>query len=368
MTQSEVEHVGLLLKKARESLGLSINDIAVATKINPRILKALEDGQRELLPAKSFARGFIRTYATYLKIDPKPILDGYEESIGADVKKAVATDAPINETVQTSDIKAAPLKKQNSSFSQPSSSSKILLISSILFLVVLIIGIKKVVDKYAHERAVENVVAVLPTASPLPSPAASDANGALAVAPGAPEAGGTNVTEEGGDDDTEAATPKDATVVKDAAAPAVTATPISSPPAALAAPSPSPSAVLKVADIAAKKTDAGPAPKPSATPSPKPSAKPTEVAKAADATTAPTKVYKTQEVIVEALDTVDITIQIDNDPAKTVKLTPESIHTIKAKSQIDLEIADGGMVNLIYNGHERGVPGVLGKPVKIKFP
>ena len=82
---------------------------------------------------------------------------------------------------------------------------------------------------------------------------------------------------------------------------------------------------------------------------------------------APAAAGTPQEVILEALDTVEVTAVIDGVSQK-IKLSPEAVHTIKAKTSIRLDIADGGMVNIIHNGRDRGVPGDLGKPTQVKYP
>ena len=65
-------------KEAREKQGLSINDVATATKINPGVLKALEEGRLDDLPPRTFTRGFVRSYAQYLKIDPSPVIKAFD--------------------------------------------------------------------------------------------------------------------------------------------------------------------------------------------------------------------------------------------------------------------------------------------------
>jgi cytoskeleton protein RodZ len=68
---------------------LSIEQVASDTRISARFIQALEDEQFDELPAPVYVRGFLRSYANYLKIDPQPLLDDlsrYEESDGYVVK------------------------------------------------------------------------------------------------------------------------------------------------------------------------------------------------------------------------------------------------------------------------------------------
>ncbi len=55
--------LGQFLKTEREKKGLSLHEIGMSLKINPKILKAIEDNDEPNLPAKTFLRGLIKSYA-----------------------------------------------------------------------------------------------------------------------------------------------------------------------------------------------------------------------------------------------------------------------------------------------------------------
>lgn len=64
---------------------LSIEQVAADTRISARFIQALEEEQFEVLPAPVYVRGFLRSYANYLKMDPQPLLEElsrYEEADG----------------------------------------------------------------------------------------------------------------------------------------------------------------------------------------------------------------------------------------------------------------------------------------------
>ncbi len=65
---------GTMLREAREAAGLSIEAIAQQLKLHPRQVKALEEGQFELLPGRTFVRGFLRNYARALNLDADQLL------------------------------------------------------------------------------------------------------------------------------------------------------------------------------------------------------------------------------------------------------------------------------------------------------
>lgn len=68
---------GQALRDAREDLGVSLAEAERETRINRRYLDALEKEDASAMPAAVYTRGFIRTYAQYLGLDPEGMLDLY---------------------------------------------------------------------------------------------------------------------------------------------------------------------------------------------------------------------------------------------------------------------------------------------------
>jgi cytoskeleton protein RodZ len=69
---------GASFLKAREALGLSLEDIAVETRISTRFLLAIESEEFERLPGGIFNRGFIRLYAQRVGLDAERAVADYE--------------------------------------------------------------------------------------------------------------------------------------------------------------------------------------------------------------------------------------------------------------------------------------------------
>jgi cytoskeletal protein RodZ len=69
--------IGEALRSAREAQGKSLDDAAVATRIRPTYLEALEREQFGELGGSVYAKGFLRSYAGYLGVDPAPLLEAY---------------------------------------------------------------------------------------------------------------------------------------------------------------------------------------------------------------------------------------------------------------------------------------------------
>lgn len=75
---------GALLKREREKKGLSHTQISQQTQLRPRFLEAIENEEWDLLPAPTFVKGFIRSYARVLGLDEERVVDLYREETGAD--------------------------------------------------------------------------------------------------------------------------------------------------------------------------------------------------------------------------------------------------------------------------------------------
>jgi cytoskeleton protein RodZ len=67
--------VGETLRNARLAQGLELVDVERVTKIRPRFLRAIEDEHWDVLPGRAYARGFLRTYAEFLDLDPDPLVE-----------------------------------------------------------------------------------------------------------------------------------------------------------------------------------------------------------------------------------------------------------------------------------------------------
>ena len=69
---------GASFKKAREFRGITLDQIAKETRISTRFLAAIEDEEFHLLPGGVFNRGFIRSFAERVGLDPDQAIADYE--------------------------------------------------------------------------------------------------------------------------------------------------------------------------------------------------------------------------------------------------------------------------------------------------
>src|SRR5664279_1076356 len=73
---------GERLRREREMRGISLDDIAEATKIGTRLLRALEEEHFDLLPGGIFNKGFVRAYAKYLGLNEDEAVADYLVAAG----------------------------------------------------------------------------------------------------------------------------------------------------------------------------------------------------------------------------------------------------------------------------------------------
>jgi cytoskeletal protein RodZ len=66
--------LGETLRRARQARGITLEDAERVTRIPRKYLEALEIENFGILPAPVYARGFLRSYSTYLGLDPKELL------------------------------------------------------------------------------------------------------------------------------------------------------------------------------------------------------------------------------------------------------------------------------------------------------
>jgi hypothetical protein len=66
--------VGQALAAKRGERGLPIEQVAASTRIRAEYLRALEADELDRLPAPVYARGYVRTYAVFLGLDPEALI------------------------------------------------------------------------------------------------------------------------------------------------------------------------------------------------------------------------------------------------------------------------------------------------------
>ena len=71
--------IGETLREARMRQRIDMSEVEAATKIRAKYLRALESEEFDLLPGPTFVKTFLRTYAEYLGLDPRLLVEEYKQ-------------------------------------------------------------------------------------------------------------------------------------------------------------------------------------------------------------------------------------------------------------------------------------------------
>lgn len=74
-----MKDIGEKLKEARESIGVSIEEVAEDLKLRPSQIENIENGNLEAFQDVFYLKYFIRDYAKYLGLDKDELIDEFNE-------------------------------------------------------------------------------------------------------------------------------------------------------------------------------------------------------------------------------------------------------------------------------------------------
>ena len=91
--------IGARLRDAREARGLTIDALSRSTRVQPKLLSAIERNDSVVLPPRPYGRGFVRAYASEVGLDPDGTVRDFFSQFGlADVARAAPPLQPSIET------------------------------------------------------------------------------------------------------------------------------------------------------------------------------------------------------------------------------------------------------------------------------
>lgn len=71
--------LGAELRAAREAVGMSLDDVAAATRVRASVIAAVEDDDFAVLGPDVYARGHLRTIATVVGLDGDDVVARYAD-------------------------------------------------------------------------------------------------------------------------------------------------------------------------------------------------------------------------------------------------------------------------------------------------
>lgn len=351
-----MKRTGEILKKERDARGLSLHEIGLSLKINSKILKAIEDGETNALPAKTFLRGFVQSYASYLKLNVDDVLKVFAEEMGSTRPQPLKPDSesivvhPETENPETANLTASETKgKTSKTFTlEESSTTKGLIFALIAVMLAGLITVTvKVIDRYQREAQVATVeVTPLEDTSPPAENSAMTATSSPLPAPSTSE----NPTSVVG--------------------PVALSTTI---PSTNVLPPPTPRPLVPANNsVEIKPVEPKPAVKPVEVKPPE--IKPAEDKVPVGTTKPPLSVEKPAppklkpvELIVEATEDVEIEYATGSGAKEKTSLMAGQIHTFRSDAGLKLRVSNGGSINVIVNGRDMGTPGEAGKPIRLNY-
>lgn len=107
----EPAECGRLLRRTREGLGLSVADIASELHLSKHQIQALEEDDWDRLPGVTYARGYLRSYARLINLDPEELLAG-RTTQELQISQAAARDAQEPEGTEPESAEAEPAPRR----------------------------------------------------------------------------------------------------------------------------------------------------------------------------------------------------------------------------------------------------------------
>ena len=307
-----MKELGSYLKSLREKKNMKLETAAKRTKIHINKLSAIEEGDRQALPAKVFTLGLVNSYYKELGADSQKLEDLCQQAF-----------AEPEATPQTQPTPAKPNKQEDESpltETQPVGwfqipmfvglTASLALIGVLIFLIVLVV---QKMNSYSEEETLSNVVVAENTTLESPSDAMETS------------------------DSTETKEPKESS----------SATKDSSQKPSSAKPSPA----------EAKESKA-------ITPAPSSSEEPARPSSTSDKEV----VVSDNKLSLKALEPVRVEVVWSDGFVQVMLLKSQESKTLVFSTPIKVRVNNGGAIQISFNDSEAKVPGLFNQPIELKYP
>ncbi len=321
-----MQDLGSYLKKEREKQKLSLEDMASRTKIHIQKLRAIEAGDREVLPAEVFYVGLVKSYARELKLDP--------EKVDALCKKEFQT-LPLSDDDGLEPPPQKSVKKEDPGMDiQPMGRFQVpkvfAMIAGIVVSVILLLVIIQVLNKmksYSRETALPQEVFQDQTGTTGPSESAEDTNSQAS-----PE------TEDAG---SKTPAPKTPEPKRQKTKPIAT----------------SQSSSDKVAVASRPETETNPS---------QADRDGDDVGNSSD--DPDNRAVADNKLTLTALEPVRAEVIWSDGYVQIMLLKSQESKTLVFTQPITIRVNNGGAVQVSYNSGEKKVPGTFNQPIELKYP
>lgn len=100
MSEPEPSRPGSILRAEREALGVTVREVSETLNLSIAVIEAIEADDLERLPGPVFARGYLRSYARLLELDPEPLLAQYPPPPEPSLPLGRVPEPPIREWIR----------------------------------------------------------------------------------------------------------------------------------------------------------------------------------------------------------------------------------------------------------------------------
>ncbi len=138
-----MSELGQRLREARESRGISLEDLQKTTKIQKRYLAAIEEGKYDTLPGKYYARACVKSYADAVGIDTDELFDEFSNELPNPQKGS--SDLP-SRTKRTKSTTVKPRRRGKLSAIMP-------VVIALTFLLVIGVGVWIMAQQWGNDQA-----------------------------------------------------------------------------------------------------------------------------------------------------------------------------------------------------------------------
>jgi len=128
-----LKELGRLLQETRESKNLSLNDVHDNIKVSIYILKAIEEGNENILPHPVYTKSFIQSYAKFLGLDWQKIGEEYTSIYNIDNK------------IENIDKLPTTVKEERKNY-------WLIIIAILILSLLLLFGIKKIIKNGSNKE------------------------------------------------------------------------------------------------------------------------------------------------------------------------------------------------------------------------
>ena len=95
---SETSDIGGRMRAARVRLGLTVDDVSATLRIRKTFIEAIEAGRSGDLPGMTYAIGYVRSYANFLKLDANATIEQFKrEASGLQTRTELVFPSPAPE-------------------------------------------------------------------------------------------------------------------------------------------------------------------------------------------------------------------------------------------------------------------------------